>query len=152
VRWFILATPSDVGRFIVEGRSTCVQQKASVTSRLSAALRVAMTIDLQDAAEASWDGRSAISRRRLTTKSYLTIALPMRLGIKHASALEEEFKQISERSGPRSVPPKKTEAFYPTHFFTPRKISLFEPVRDEQWGYDLESSAGARNVANGAVD
>ena len=28
----------------------------------------------------------------------------------------------------------------------------FEPVRDEQWGYDLESSAGARNVANGAVD
>jgi len=28
----------------------------------------------------------------------------------------------------------------------------FEPVRDEQWGYDLERSAGVRNVANGAVN
>ena len=28
----------------------------------------------------------------------------------------------------------------------------FEPVRDEQRGYDLESSADVRNVANGAVD
>jgi hypothetical protein len=28
----------------------------------------------------------------------------------------------------------------------------FEPVRDEQWGYDLERSAGVRNIANRAVD
>jgi hypothetical protein len=54
VRWFILATPSDVvtAGSSSKGRSTCVQQKASVTSRLSAAVRVAMTIDLQGAAEA----------------------------------------------------------------------------------------------------
>jgi FAD binding domain len=40
--------------------------------------------------------------------------------------LEEEFKQSNERSGPRSVPPKKTEAFYPTHFFIcPPKKSPF---------------------------
>jgi hypothetical protein len=42
------------GRFIIEGPvNVRVQQKASVTSsRLSAALRVAVTIDLQGAAEA----------------------------------------------------------------------------------------------------
>jgi len=33
-----------------------------------------------------------------------------------------------------------------------RTDDQFEPVRDEQRGYDLESSADVRNVANGAVD
>jgi hypothetical protein len=88
-----------------------------------------------------WDGRSAISRRRLTTKSYLTIALPMRLGIKHASTLEEEFKrrssseeefkQSNERSGPRSVPAKGNGSILPNAFLPPEKISLFSSYRRE---------------------
>jgi len=70
-----------------------------------------MIIDLQGAAEAIGMG----DRRRLTTKSYLTIALPMRLGIKHASALKEEFKQSNEKptKGARRgvFEPKEVEAF-----------------------------------------
>jgi hypothetical protein len=95
----------------------------SVTSRLSAALPSRRDDQSAGCRRSYWDGRSAISRRRLTTKSYLPIALPKRLGIKHASALEEEFKQRKERN----VPAKGNGSILPNAFlFAPENLPFLK--------------------------
>jgi hypothetical protein len=85
------------GRFIIEGPVSV--RSAEAKRHIAPICDPASRHDHRSAKcrRSYLDGRSAICRRRLTTKSYLSIALPMPLGIKHASALEEAFKQSNEK-------------------------------------------------------